>query len=78
MIFDFDGTLVDFENADTECLDLILKKTGAIVDADSFVDRAVDHIIRFHGLVESDEIDPLTLHQYRLLKHLPGFRNFLG
>jgi len=66
VIFDFDGTLVDFENTDIECLNLIHRKTGANVDADSFIDRAIDHIMRFHDLVNSDEINPLTLHRYRL------------
>lgn len=73
VIFDFDGTLVDFENTDTECLKLILKQTGAEVNADSFVARAVDHIIRFHGLVDSAEIDPLTMHQYRLFNTFHDF-----
>jgi putative hydrolase of the HAD superfamily len=73
VIFDFDGTMTDFENTDTECLKLILKQTGAEANADSFVTRAVDHIIRFHDLVESDEIDPLTLHQYRLSKTFQDF-----
>ena len=73
VIFDFDGTMADFENTDTECLKLILKQTGAEVIADSFVSRAIDHIMCFHGLVDSDEIDPLTLHLYRLSK---TFRDF--
>ena len=73
VIFDFDGTMADFENTDTECLKLILKQTGAEIIADSFVTRAIDHIMCFHGLVDSDEIDPLTLHLYRLSK---TFRDF--
>ena len=73
VIFDFDGTMADFENTDTECLKLILKQTGAEVIADSFVTRAIDHIMCFHGLVDSDEIDPLTLHLYRLSN---TFRDF--
>ena len=73
VIFDFDGTMADFENTDTECLKLILKQTGAEIIADSFVTRAIDHIMCFHGLVDSDEIDPLTLHLYRLSN---TFRDF--
>lgn len=65
--------MADFENTDTECLKLILKQTGAEVIADSFVTRAIDHIMCFHGLVDLDEIDPLTLHLYRLSK---TFRDF--
>ncbi|MBD3277073.1 MAG: HAD-IA family hydrolase [Candidatus Aegiribacteria sp.] len=73
VIFDFDGTLVDFENTDIESLKLILEKTGAGVNADAFIERAVDHIMRFHDLVDSDEIDPLTLHRYRLSSTLRDF-----
>ncbi len=73
VIFDFDGTMADFENTDTECLKLILKQTGAEVIADSFITRAIDHIMCFHGLVDSDEIDPLTLHLYRLSKTFQDF-----
>ena len=65
--------MADFEETDTECLKLILRKTGAEANTDSFVAMAVEHIIHFHGLVDSDEIDPLTLHQYRLSK---TFRDF--
>ncbi len=49
VIFDFDGTMADFENTDTECLKLILKQTGAEAIADSFVTRAIDHIMSFHA-----------------------------
>lgn len=73
VIFDFDGTMVDFETADIECLNLIHRKTRAEIDADSFVERAADHIISFHGLVDSAEVDPLTLHLYRLSNTFQDF-----
>lgn len=66
VIFDFDGTLVDFIDTDIECLKLILKKTGAQVEPDEFADRAISHIIAFHELVDSEEVNPLNLHHYRL------------
>jgi len=73
VLFDFDGTLVDFENTDIECLNLIHRKTGAEVDSKSFIDRAIDHTMCFHDLVDSAETDPLTMHQYRLSNTFQDF-----
>ncbi len=66
VIFDFDGTLVDFQNTDIECLKMILKKIGAQVEPDIFAEHAVNHIISFHKLVDSGEEDSLNMHLYRL------------
>ncbi len=66
VIFDFDGTLVDFKNTDIDCLKLILKKASAQVEPDAFVDHAINHTISFHKLVDSGEEDPLKFHHYRL------------
>ncbi len=73
VIFDFDGTLVDFINTDVECLKLILKETGAQVEPDSFVDRAVFHIISFHELVDSGKANTHSLHHYRLSNSFSDF-----
>ena len=74
VIFDFDGTLVDFKDSDIACLKHLLLKSGAKVNPkSSFIDRAVLHIMNFHELVDSGKVDPLTLHQYRLSR---TFRDF--
>jgi len=57
---------MDFINTDIECLRLIHKHTGARVEPDSFIDRAIHHIISFHKLVDLGKVNPLTLHHYRL------------
>ncbi len=74
VIFDFDGTLVDFINTDVECLELILKQTEAAVKTDAFIDRAVDHIMAFHELVESGNAVPLSMHHYRLCNTFRDFK----
>lgn len=73
VIFDFDGTLVDFTNTDIECLKLILKKTGAQVEPDAFIESAISHIIFFHELVDSGEENPLNLYHYRLFHAFSDF-----
>lgn len=73
VIFDFDGTLVDFKNTDIECLKLILKKTGVPVKPDAFVESAISHILSFHKLVDSGEENPLNLNRYRLFHTFSDF-----
>jgi len=67
VIFDFDGTLVDFVNSDTESLAGILSETNSSAAVKDFVDRAVFHIMKFHELASSGAVDPLTMHHYRLV-----------
>ncbi len=67
VIFDFDGTLVDFVNSDIACLACILSDTNANVTLEEFIDRAVFHIMEFHELVDSGEVNPLTMHHYLLI-----------
>ena len=67
VIFDFDGTLVDFVNSDIACLKHILGEADTNVDPEEFIERAVFHIMEFHVLVDSGKVNPLTLHGYRLV-----------
>ncbi len=43
VLFDFDGTLVDFVNSDTESLAGILSETNSSAAMKDFVDRVVFH-----------------------------------
>ncbi len=73
VIFDFDGTLVDFVNSDIASLSYIHSDTKANVTLNDFIDRAVFHIMRFHELVDSGSANPLTLHHYRLTNTFKDF-----
>lgn len=66
VVFDFDGTLVDFINSDVSALKRIHQLTGSSVNEDVFVDTAIREIIAFHELVNRDKVDPLQMHKYRL------------
>ncbi len=66
LIFDFDGTLVDFVEADEACLRLLHSMTGTGIYFDTFLDKAVETIMEFHELVRRNSVDPLTMHRYRL------------
>lgn len=66
VIFDFDGTLVDFINADVSALRYIYRLTGASANENEFVDVAIHEIMTFHELVEQGKVDPMQMHQYRL------------
>ncbi len=65
-IFDFDGTLVDFTESDIAALKHVHKISGAVCSPNEFVDAAVEGIMKFHGMVNRGEIDPLMMFQYRL------------
>lgn len=73
VVFDFDGTLVDFVNSDIACLADIHSDTNTTVALNDFIERAVFHIMRFHELVDSDAADPLTMHHYRLVNTFKDF-----
>lgn len=66
IIFDFDGTLVDFVGSDIQSLRYLHSLTGSAVCFDDFLKTAVEEIMNFHHLVDEAGIDPLTMHQYRL------------
>ncbi len=66
LIFDFDGTLVDFVESDIASLKYIYRLTGMNHGEDVFIERAISNIIHFHELVDKGEVDPKTMHRYRL------------
>lgn len=66
VLFDFDGTLVDFVDADLQSLRWLHAHVGAAVSCEAFLETAVDEIMAFHQLVEEQAIDPLLMHTWRL------------
>ncbi len=66
VLFDFDGTLVDFVEADLQSLRWLHTHAGAAVSCEAFLETAVDAIMAFHQLVEEQAIDPLLMHSWRL------------
>lgn len=68
IVFDFDGTLVDFVDSDTKSLKHLHSLMGASVSFDDFLETAVDEIMNFHRLVDQGLIDPLLMHRFRLEK----------
>jgi len=66
VLFDFDGTLIDFVEADSQSLQYLLNQTSSTIQFADFLDSSVAEIMNFHELVEKREIDPLQLYQFRL------------
>lgn len=66
ILFDFDGTLVDFITSDIYSLNCLHSHLGLAVCFDDFLETAVSEIMKFHQLVEAEEVDPLLMHQFRL------------
>ncbi len=66
IIFDFDGTLVDFVDSDIKSLKHLHAKIRTTVSFEKFLKIAVDEIMNFHDLVEREKIDPLLMHRFRL------------
>lgn len=66
ILFDFDGTLVDFVDADLQSLRWLHAHTGTGISCDAFLETAVDEIMAFHQLVAEQAIDPLLMHAWRL------------
>lgn len=66
IIFDFDGTLVDFVESDIAALKQIYNLAAPDCPLDQFIDAAIEGIMQFHELVERKEINPLLMHHYRL------------
>jgi HAD superfamily hydrolase (TIGR01509 family) len=66
VLFDFDGTLVDFVAADIQSLKWLHSRAGLTVAFDDFLETAVAEIMRFHDLVAQNKIDPLLMHPFRL------------
>ncbi len=70
IIFDFDGTLVDYIRADIFCLKAVHEACRASCPADEFVEIAVEEIMKFHSLVDAHKENPLFMHQFRLKNSL--------
>lgn len=66
IIFDFDGTLVDFGDSDIAALKHVYSLVESDGTADCFVDAAMEEIMFFHDMVDRGEIDPLQIHDIRL------------
>jgi len=66
ILFDFDGTLVDFVASDIQSLKWLHSRTDSAIEFDGFLETSVDEIMRFHELVTKKEIDPLLMHEFRL------------
>ncbi|MCD4706575.1 MAG: HAD family hydrolase [Candidatus Sabulitectum sp.] len=66
VIFDFDGTLVDFVESDIAVLKYVCGQANPDCAVDEFIDAAIEGIMQFHELVERKEINPLLMHHYRL------------
>lgn len=66
VLFDFDGTLVDYQEADTQSLRQLLASTGSTVPFSEFLDISVEEIMIFHELVANRKIDPGKMHDFRL------------
>ncbi len=66
IVFDFDGTLVDFVDSDTKSLKHLHSEIRTTVSFEQFLKMAVDEIMNFHDLVDHGKIDPLLMHRFRL------------
>ena len=66
ILFDFDGTLVDYLNSDRDSLKVVHSLAGSTVSFDDFMNTSVDEITKFHNLVDQSRIDPLLIHEFRL------------
>ena len=66
ILFDFDGTLVDYVASDIQSLRWLHEHTGVSVPFDDFLETAVAEIMTFHELVDQNQIDPLMMHSFRL------------
>ncbi|MCP4367844.1 MAG: HAD family hydrolase [Deltaproteobacteria bacterium] len=66
ILFDFDGTLVDFVASDIQSLKCLHTHINSSVCFDDFLNTSVDEIMSFHRLVAEHKIDPLVMHKFRL------------
>lgn len=66
ILFDFDGTLVDYVDSDVRSLQWLHCQLGSDVHFDTFLNTAVEEIMTFHRIVNENKADPLMLHEFRL------------
>lgn len=73
VVFDFDGTLASFTDADELCLKALYSQCRAKCSESEFIDQAVEEIIKFHSLVSNGQIDALLMHEVRLKNLFKSF-----
>ena len=66
ILFDLDGTLVDYVDSDIQALRWLHSQTGTKIAFDLFLDTSVEEIMNFHTLVAERKINPLLMHEFRL------------
>ena len=66
VLFDFDGTLVDFVGSDVQSHRWLHAHASLTIPFDDFLETSVDEVMRFHRLVEEGKVDPLSMHEFRL------------
>lgn len=66
VLFDFDGTLVDFVASDIRALKELHKQFKLPVSCDEFINTSIEKIMDFHHLVEQKQIDETRMIEYRL------------
>lgn len=66
VLFDLDGTLTDFVDADIKSLQWLHASTRASIGFEDFLETAIDEVMKFHELVAENKTDPLTMHRFRL------------
>lgn len=73
VLFDFDGTIVDFIKADTAGLRRVYRLLPAKIEWDSFVKASVDEVMEFHRLFGEGSVIPQNVHRHRLSGSLRRF-----
>lgn len=73
VFFDFDNTIVDYIKSDLYSLKVLAGSLPITIDADEFIDVAVENIMKFHELVQEGKEIGGDIHQYRLQNTLKHF-----
>ncbi len=73
VLFDLDGTLVDFINTDSKIMQIILNATGSQISFENFLQTSIDVVMDFHRLVAEQKVDPLVVNEYRLKRTFEKF-----
>jgi haloacid dehalogenase superfamily, subfamily IA, variant 3 with third motif having DD or ED/haloacid dehalogenase superfamily, subfamily IA, variant 1 with third motif having Dx(3-4)D or Dx(3-4)E len=66
VLFDLDGTLIDFNESDRRSLLQLYTRIGLQTSFDEFFDTSISTLMTFHELVTAKKINPLLMHEYRL------------
>lgn len=73
VVFDFDGTLVDFLSSDIAALTCLHCEAAPTTDLEGFIACSVNAIMAFHARVERGQADPLRMHRERLQATLASY-----